>query len=307
VPGRGNIFIRNQITLGNLTRRTIIYDIYPILSIPINWRYIVFSSAKIYRAFQFLLVSMVWLLTVTDTIASSLRFHHYLSYINVATRGTNHSRVNPALVQLHCAVSALSSSKHLPRWRVAQDLWVSQSASEWMEAACPSVLLFWAWALSQPVRQWLEMGFHAYWHPHGFLTDHYRIFLISFHLWGQASCIYLKAWQACNEEVNSYTLKPGIPTEYLHKYLPLISFLLDILFTFQMLPLFLVSPPKIPCPFPPPHAQQLSHSCFLALAFPYTGAYNIHRTKGLSSHRTLTRSYAAGAMSPTMCFLCLVV
>ena len=51
-----------------------------------------------------------------------------------------------------------------------------------------------------------------------------------------------------------------------------------------MLSPFLVSPPKIPYPLPPPPAPQPTHSCFLALAFPYTGAYNLCKTKGLSSH-----------------------
>jgi hypothetical protein len=31
-------------------------------------------------------------------------------------------------------------------------------------------------------------------------------------------------------------------------------------------------------------APQPTHSCFLSLAFPCTGAYNLHKTKGLSSH-----------------------
>jgi hypothetical protein len=35
-----------------------------------------------------------------------------------------------------------------------------------------------------------------------------------------------------------------------------------------------------PCPAPQP-----THSCFLALAFPCTGVYNLCKTKGLSSHR----------------------
>ena len=36
--------------------------------------------------------------------------------------------------------------------------------------------------------------------------------------------------------------------------------------------------------FPPPPAHQSPNSCFLELAVAYTGAYNIYRTKGLSSH-----------------------
>jgi hypothetical protein len=43
------------------------------------------------------------------------------------------------------------------------------------------------------------------------------------------------------------------------------------------------------------------------LAFSYTGASSLHRTKGLSSHWWLTRpssaTYAAGAMNPFMCTL----
>jgi hypothetical protein len=37
--------------------------------------------------------------------------------------------------------------------------------------------------------------------------------------------------------------------------------------------------PPTPCPAP-----QLTHSCFLALAFSCTGAYNLRKAKGLSSH-----------------------
>jgi hypothetical protein len=52
-------------------------------------------------------------------------------------------------------------------------------------------------------------------------------------------------------------------------------------FTFQML-----SPFRGPLqnPYPPP--QQPTHSCFLALTFPYTGSQSLrlHRTKGLSSY-----------------------
>ena len=40
---------------------------------------------------------------------------------------------------------------------------------------------------------------------------------------------------------------------------------------------FLVSPLKIPYPLPTPLAHQPTH--FLALAFPYTGAWNLHRKK----------------------------
>ena len=51
-----------------------------------------------------------------------------------------------------------------------------------------------------------------------------------------------------------------------------------------MLSPFLVSPLKIPYALPPPPAHQPTHSHFLALAFPYTGALSIHKAKGLFSH-----------------------
>ena len=46
-----------------------------------------------------------------------------------------------------------------------------------------------------------------------------------------------------------------------------------------MLNPFLVSSLKIPFFLPPTPASQPTHSLFLALAFPYTGAQNLHRTK----------------------------
>ena len=73
---------------------------------------------------------------------------------------------------------------------------------------------------------------------------------------------------------------------------------------------FFVSPPKMSYSIPPSPAHQPTHSCFVVLAFPYTGASILHRTKGLSSHWCLTRptsgTYLAGAMSPSMCTLWLV-
>jgi hypothetical protein len=50
--------------------------------------------------------------------------------------------------------------------------------------------------------------------------------------------------------------------------------------------------PKPPIPSPCP-APQPTHSCFLALAFPCTGSYDLHKTKGLSSHWWPTRPSAA--------------
>ena len=57
-------------------------------------------------------------------------------------------------------------------------------------------------------------------------------------------------------------------------------------FTFQMLS------PKPPIPSSSP-APQPTHSCFLALAFSCTGAYDLRKTKGLSSHWWPTRLSSA--------------
>jgi hypothetical protein len=56
------------------------------------------------------------------------------------------------------------------------------------------------------------------------------------------------------------------------------KFLLDIFFIYISNAI-----PKVPYTIPCP-ASQPTHSHFLALAFPCTGAYNLHKTKGLSSH-----------------------
>ena len=78
-----------------------------------------------------------------------------------------------------------------------------------------------------------------------------------------------------------------------------------------MLSPFLVSSLKTPYLLLPHPAHQSTHTCFLAMAFPYTGTKTLHRINGLSSHWWTTRSssatYVAGAMSPTMCTLWLVI
>ena len=57
-----------------------------------------------------------------------------------------------------------------------------------------------------------------------------------------------------------------------------------------MLSLFLASTLQIPCPITPPPASMRvlphppTHSLLTDLAFPYTGASSLHRTKDLSSH-----------------------
>jgi hypothetical protein len=61
------------------------------------------------------------------------------------------------------------------------------------------------------------------------------------------------------------------------------NFLLDIFFIYisNVIPLSSF-PSENPLSLPPAH--QTTHSCFLALWVPYTGAYYLIRTKGLSSH-----------------------
>ena len=51
-----------------------------------------------------------------------------------------------------------------------------------------------------------------------------------------------------------------------------------------MLSPFLFSPLKAPYPVPSTPAHQPIHSCFPVLAFPYTEASSLHRTKGFSSN-----------------------
>ena len=74
-----------------------------------------------------------------------------------------------------------------------------------------------------------------------------------------------------------------------------------------MLSPFLVPPLDTPYSTPPPLAFMrvlpYQHTCsFLtALAFSYTGAFSLHRTKGLSSHRCpSSATYVARAMGPSM-------
>ena len=73
-----------------------------------------------------------------------------------------------------------------------------------------------------------------------------------------------------------------------------------------MLSPFLVSSLKISYPLPTPPAPQHAHSPFLSLVFPYTGAYDLPKTKGLSSHWWPTKpssaTYAARDTIPTIFF-----
>ena len=61
-----------------------------------------------------------------------------------------------------------------------------------------------------------------------------------------------------------------------------------------MLSLFLVSSPKVTYTLPNP-APQPTHFHNLALAFPYTGTYNLHKTKPLFPMMT---DYAI------LCYIC---
>ena len=53
------------------------------------------------------------------------------------------------------------------------------------------------------------------------------------------------------------------------------QFLLDIFFIYISNTIL-----KVPYTLPPPPPPQPTHSCFLALAFPCTGAYQVCNTKG---------------------------
>jgi hypothetical protein len=67
------------------------------------------------------------------------------------------------------------------------------------------------------------------------------------------------------------------------------TFLLDMFFIYISNAI-----PKVPYTLPSPcPAPQPTHSCFLALAFPCTGAYNLRKTKDLSSQWWPTRPSSA--------------
>ena len=78
---------------------------------------------------------------------------------------------------------------------------------------------------------------------------------------------------------------------------------------------FPVSPPELPYPISHASMRVLLylpiHSHLTTLPFLYTGASNLHRTKGLSSNwcqiRTSCAIYVVGAMGPSMCTLWLLV
>ena len=65
---------------------------------------------------------------------------------------------------------------------------------------------------------------------------------------------------------------------------------------------------KLPISFLLPTTHQPTHFYFPVLAFPYTGASNLLRTKALFSLWCPTRpssaTYVAGAMGPSMCTVC---
>jgi hypothetical protein len=69
-----------------------------------------------------------------------------------------------------------------------------------------------------------------------------------------------------------------------------------LFFSFFFLDIFFIyisnAIPKAPIPSPCP-ASQPTYSCFLALAFPCTGPYDLRKTKDLSSHWWLTRPSSA--------------
>jgi hypothetical protein len=126
-----------------------------------------------------------------------------------------------------------------------------------------------------------------------------------FTFWLAWSCSSLVARTAVSSCVQCYC--------YAENTFFLSSFLIFSLFTFQMLFPYLVSPLEIPCLILPlstyvrvlPHPP--THSRLPTMAFPYTVASSLHRTKDLSSHWCLTRpssaNYEAGPMGPSKCTL----
>jgi hypothetical protein len=72
-----------------------------------------------------------------------------------------------------------------------------------------------------------------------------------------------------------------------HSFFFFTLFLLDIFFIYISNAI-----PQAPYNLPRP-APQPTHSCFLALAFPCTGAYDLRKTQGLSSHWWPTRPPSA--------------
>ena len=105
-----------------------------------------------------------------------------------------------------------------------------------------------------------------------------------------------------------YTCTEQIQSGFPHCYSFFIFFLVDFFFiSFANVIYFPSFPSKNSLSLPIPLAHQPTDSYFLTLAFPYTWAYNLHRTKDLYSHWWPTRlssaTYAAKAMSANMCFL----
>jgi len=74
-------------------------------------------------------------------------------------------------------------------------------------------------------------------------------------------------------------------------------------------PLYLIPLPLLLRGCSPSQTSALSH--LSALAFPYTGAQSLHRTKALFPHRCEIRlssaTYVGGAMCPSMCNIWLAV
>ena len=94
----------------------------------------------------------------------------------------------------------------------------------------------------------------------------------------------------CMKRLNCFELKrPQPPSTHLSPCTTHFHWLFS-LFTFHMLTPFLVSPPETLYPMPPPPAfmsvlpNPPTHSHLPALTFPYTGALNLHTTKGLLYH-----------------------
>ena len=98
---------------------------------------------------------------------------------------------------------------------------------------------------------------------------------------------------------------------YFQPALPFVLFVFILFIYISNVTPFPEFPSRNPYPIlPPPVSMRVlkhpyTHSHFPSLAFPYTGAWRLPRTKDLSSHWCPTRpssaTYMVGAMGPSMC------
>jgi hypothetical protein len=144
-----------------------------------------------------------------------------------------------------------------------------------------------------PVIFWCELyQFHLVFLPCSFCSN-YRLHRISL----RVCLIYSSINEFHSVQIKEYFLPRHCVLHITLTSVPAFSVCLSVslFFTeyfiylhFKCYPLSLFPLHKYPIPYPCPclyeGAPPPTHSCFLALAFTYTGALSLHRTKGLSSH-----------------------